>query len=393
VTVDAKRKICVLTGTRAEYGLLFWIMRELQRAEDVALQLVVTGTHLDPAFGNTVELIEADGFLPDARIPLGIAGDDNAAIGQAMGRALLGCVDAFKQLAPDILVLLGDRFEVLAAASAATALRVPIAHIHGGEITEGAMDEQFRHAVTKMAHLHFVAAAEYGKRVVQLGEAPERVFNVGALGIDNFVRLELPDRAALAKELGLDLSGQLFLITYHPATLGTKSAIEGLDELLAALDRYPRTKLIFTKANADAGGRAINDSLEMYAAGHPGRAMLVASLGQANYLGMLKAADLVIGNSSSGIIEAPAAGTPTVNIGTRQTGRLRARSIVDCAEDRDAIAQAIEQALSPAFRRAMTEEEPPYGRARDAARQVTEVLRRTPLEGIVIKKFHDVGFG
>jgi UDP-hydrolysing UDP-N-acetyl-D-glucosamine 2-epimerase len=386
----APRKICVMTGTRAEYGLLYWLMRELQAAPDVRLQVVVSAMHLAAEFGHTVSAIRADGFTIDAEVPCLASGDDAIAMGQSTARALDGFVNAFAGLAPDVLVLLGDRFEVLAAAIAATMHRIPIAHIHGGEITAGAMDDAFRHAVTKMAHLHFVAAPDYARRVVQLGETPDRVHVSGALGLENLVRLALPAPGELARHVDLDLAGGYFLVTYHPATLEAGDPVEGLNELLSALEHFPGKKLIITKANADAGGRRINRRLESFAAAAPVRAHLADSLGQANYLAALKGADAVIGNSSSGIIEAPAVDVPTVNIGTRQAGRLRARSIIDCEPRRDAIVTAIETAMSPEFRGGLAGGAPPYGRPASASGKIAVTLRQVDLRTLRIKRFYDI---
>ena len=385
-----KRKICIMTGTRAEYVLLRWLMQELLAAPDVQLQIVVSSMHLAPEFGDTIELIRADGFAIDAQVPCLTPGDDAHAMGQSMARALGGFVDAFPSLTPDMLVVLGDRFEVLAAATAATIYRIPIAHIHGGELTEGAMDDAFRHAVTKMAHLHFVAAQPYAERVIQLGETPDRVHLVGALGLENMVRLALPSPEDLARQVGLDLAGGYFLVTYHPATRETADPTQGVDELLAALQQFPAKKLIFTKANADAGGRAINQQIEAFVAANPQRAHLAGSLGQAAYIAALKGADTVIGNSSSGIIEAPAADVPTVNIGTRQAGRLRADSIIDCEPRREAIVAAIGKALSPAFRDRIKHGSLPYGRPGSVAGKIAPVLRQADLAALPGKKFHDL---
>lgn len=386
------RRICVMTGTRAEYGLLRFLMEELRERPGVALQTVAAAMHLVPEFGMTVEAIRADGFRVDAEVSCLVAGDGNVALGQSMGLAVLGFTDAFGRLAPDAVVILGDRFEALAAAAAATALCVPIAHIHGGERTEGAMDEAFRHAITKMSHLHFTAAEDYRRRVVQMGEAPETVFLVGALGLDNFRRIALPDRVAFRAEMadafGFDPGDVFALLTYHPATLGA-ATLDGLDALLAELDARPDLKLVMTKANADPGGQAINARLAEHAAEAPDRRLLVASLGQRRYLAAVTHAAVVVGNSSSGIIEAPAVDTPVVNLGSRQAGRLRAAAVIDCGETRAEIAAALDRALDPAFRAALSATEPPYGRPGDAARKVADVLAGADLPALLVKRFHD----
>ena len=385
------RRICIVTGTRAEYGLLYWLMQEIADAKDLTLQIVATAMHLEPAFGHTVDQIRNDGFTVDAEVPMDLAQDDAASIARATGRGVIGLADAFERLKPDVVVLLGDRFETLAAATAAALMRIPVAHIHGGEISEGAIDDAMRHAITKLSHLHFVAAEVFRGRVIQMGEAPERVFTVGAPGLDHLVRRGLPDRAAVAARVGHPLDRPLFLVTYHPATLGEADPAVDLEELLAALDRFTDAVIVFTKANADAGGRAINARLEAYVTANAGRAVLVASLGSEFYFAALKEAAVVIGNSSSGLIEAPAAGTPTVNIGIRQDGRPRSASVIDCVDQRDAIEAALRRALEPAMEQTLGSQTPAYGRAGNASRQIFERLRSTPLDGILVKRFHDAG--
>lgn len=393
MTSSQPRKICVMTGTRAEYGLMLWLMRELEADPAVKLQLVVSAMHLAPEFGRSVDQIRRDGFAIDAEVPCLVSGDDHVSLGQSMGLAHLGFVDAFARLSPDILVLLGDRFETLSAATAATALRIPLAHIHGGETSEGAMDEYFRHAVTKMSHLHFVAAPAYARRVVQMGESPDRVFTVGALGLENFARLELPDVAALSKDLGFDLAGRYVLLTYHPATLADQSPMMALEEVLAALDQFPELKVLATKANADPGGRAINARLGAYTQANAARVHLVDSLGQVRYLAAMRGAAAVVGNSSSGIIEAPAIDVPTVNIGSRQDGRLKAAGIVDCPEERGAIVGALQRAFAPGFKPAMSSDSPPYGRPGPVAEKMVSILRGVELASLLRKSFFDLEMG
>ncbi|MBX9845850.1 MAG: UDP-N-acetylglucosamine 2-epimerase (hydrolyzing) [Xanthobacteraceae bacterium] len=387
------RRICIVTGTRAEYGLFYWLMQAIGSDPALQLQVIATAMHLEDVFGHTVDQIRQDGFTVDAEVPMRLTSDEPAEIARSTGIAVGGLAAALKQLKPDVVVLLGDRFETLAAASAAALMRVPVAHIHGGEISEGAIDDAFRHAITKLSHLHFVAAEPFRQRVIQMGEAPERVFTVGAPGLDNFARLDLPGRAELAKRVGLDLDKPLFLITYHPATLDDDDPLPMVAELLAALDRFPEAALVFTKANADPGGRVINESLRAYAEKHAGRAVLIAALGLRFYLSALKQADVVIGNSSSGLIEAPAAGTPTVNLGIRQKGRPQAASVIDSAEQRDAIEAAIRRALDPDMNAVIAADNPPYGRAGNAAKAIVERLRDVDLNGILRKRFHDLPAG
>ncbi len=375
------RKVCVVTGGRAEYGLLYWLLREIEADPGLELQLVATGMHLAERFGMTVRVIEDDGFAIAARVEMLEDGDAPLDIARSMGRGVAGMAEAFVRLAPDIVVVLGDRFEILAAATAATVLGVPLAHIHGGEITEGAIDDAMRHAITKMSHLHFTAAEPYRRRVIRMGEAPQRVFNVGAIGLDNIERLELVERPALDKELDFDLGEGFFVVTYHPQTLGNP---RGVGELLAALDAFPGHRLLFTGVNADPGNRAITRAIADYVAKHPERARRFVSLGQLRYLSALKHCQVVIGNSSSGLIEAPALGVPTVNIGDRQKGRLRAASVIDCPDRRGDIRAAIERALSRGVQDAAT----PFGRGGVSGR-IVEVLRTADLDGISIKRFAD----
>jgi UDP-hydrolysing UDP-N-acetyl-D-glucosamine 2-epimerase len=385
----SNRKICVVTGTRAEYGLLFWLMKDIQADPDLDLQLAVTGTHLSAKFGNTVTVIEDDGFSIDERIDIEPGDDTPVGVTRSLGLGVIGFGAAFESLTPDIVVVLGDRYEILAAAEAAMLARIPIAHIHGGEATEGVVDEAIRHAVSKMAHLHFVAADPYRDRVVQLGESPERIFNVGAPGIDNIVKLDLPSISDLEKDIGLDLGGEYFLVTYHPVTLSDEDPGDAVGELLSALDQFPYHPVIITGVNADPGFERISGMLSEYAAGWDGRVSLHSSLGQRRYLGAMKHAAVVIGNSSSGILEAPAMKVPTVNLGDRQRGRIRTPSIIDCAERSEAIIKAIEQALSEEFRATVKTASCPYGEG-GASERIKSHLKTADLSGLLMKRFHDI---
>lgn len=383
------RKICVVTGTRAEYGLLYWLMRELADDPRAELQVVATGMHLLPEFGNTYRVIEADGFAIDARVEMLLSSDTPVGVAKSMGLGTIGFADAFDRLKPELVVVLGDRFEVLAAAQAAMVARIPLAHIAGGEATEGLIDEAVRHAVTKMAHLHFVAAEPYHRRVIQLGEQPDRVFNVGATCLDNIERLALLDREAVEKELGLALQSPIFLVTYHPVTLAAEPVC-ALRGLLAALDAFPQARVVMTKSNADTGGHEINRIVEDYASRNRGRAILTTSLGQRLYLSVMRHANVVVGNSSSGLLEAPPMGVPSVNIGERQRGRLRAPSVIDCPEQPAAIIGALRRALTPEFRERANRRKTPFGRG-GAAKTMREILLTFPLDGILVKTFHDLG--
>ncbi len=387
--MTAPRKICVVTGTRAEYGLLYWLMREIEQDPSMDLQLIVTGAHLDPRFGNTVDVIERDGFTIDARVRLDLSDDTPAGISNATGQALAGIGNALAELEPDLLVLLGDRYEILAAAVAAALHRVPIAHLHGGEVTEGAIDDAMRHAVTKLASLHFAAAEPYRQRIIQMGEAPETAFTVGAPGLDHLTRTTLLDAEAIRETLDIAADAQYFLITVHPATLGDGDPAAEIDALLEALDGFAGYTAVFTGVNADSGSDAVTRRIGDYVARQPQTARLFQSLGQQRYLSAMKQAAAVVGNSSSGIIEAPALGVPTVNIGPRQDGRLRAASVIDCVADADAVGKALGRALDPAFRDACAHGEKPYGLP-GASAKIAEVLRRTDPGVLQRKSFHDM---
>jgi GDP/UDP-N,N'-diacetylbacillosamine 2-epimerase (hydrolysing) len=388
----ARRRICVVTGSRADFGLLRWLMHEIADDGRLELQVIATGMHLDPRFGATAAAITDAGFTIDRRVPMLQPGDDAVAVTKSTGLGVIGMADALADLRPDLLVLLGDRFEIFAAAQAALFARIPIAHIHGGESTTGALDDSMRHAITKLSHLHFVAAPAYRDRVVQLGEAPARVFTVGAIGNDNFTRLRLMDRPTLQRSLGWDLgdaqANPLFLITYHPATLGQVTPARATAALLTALDHFPDATMIFSGVNADPGHAAITPLVEAFVRRHA-RARVIPSLGQERYLSAMRAAAVVIGNSSSGLLEAPTARTATVNIGPRQDGRLRASSVIDCTEDATAIRRAITRALSPAFQRHLRKAQSPTA-GKNVSRRIKTVLARVRLEGLVNKTFHDL---
>jgi len=384
-----ERKICVVTGSRAEYGLLYWLMKEIQDDSALQLQVIATGMHLSPEFGLTYKAIEADGFSIDARVEMLLSSDTPVGITKSMGLGVIGFADALDRLRPDILVLLGDRFEILAAAQASMVARIPIAHISGGEITEGAIDDSIRHAITKMAHFHFVATESYRSRVIQLGEHPDRVINCGDPGLDNIKRLTLLSRLELGQQLGFSLDTPYFLVTYHPATLGDVDPAAAMEKLCAALDHFSHMKIIMTKPNADVGGRALAKMVDAYAAKHPDRIYASTSLGQIRYLSAMKYCDAVIGNSSSGIVEAPAMYKPTVNLGTRQDGRLKAASIIDCCEQTQAIIDATDLALSPDFGCKVAKTKSLYGES-DASAHMKKFLKDADYATCRQKRFYDL---
>lgn len=386
------RKIAILTGTRADFGLLRPLCLAINADPETELALIVTGMHLAPEFGLTVSEIENEGFAIAERVDMLLASDGAQAITKSMGLGMIGYADALARVAPDVLVVLGDRFETFAAAAAAMAASIPIAHIHGGEITEGALDDQMRHAITKMANVHFPTTEIYRRRIVQMGEPPETVFSVGAPALDTIRGFEAMDRGALSADLGLDLDGDgpLFLVTFHPVTTEPGASVVQCRSVLDALDRFRDARIVMTYPNADAEGRALIGTITDWAQAKSETVALVQSLGQKRYLSVMSMADVVIGNSSSGIIEAPQFAVPTVNIGSRQNGRIMAPSVVSCPPMADDIAQAIDTALSPALQATLKDMENPYGDGTSAA-QTLAVLKTADLKvGRVRKVFCDI---
>lgn len=382
------RKICVVTGTRAEYGLLRWVMQGIKDDSDLTLQIIATGMHLSPEFGMTYRDIENDGFQIDYKVEMLTSSDTSVGIAKSMGLGLIGFADALSQLKPDMIVLLGDRFEMFAAASAALVARLPIAHLHGGETTEGAFDEALRHSITKMAHFHFVAAEEYRKRVIQLGEQPERVFMVGGLGVDNIKRLQLLNRAELEESLDFKLGRKNLLITFHPVTLETATAEAQMSELLAALELLEDTHLIFTMPNADTDGRKLISMVNAFVAQHP-NARAYSSLGQLRYLSCIAHFDGVVGNSSSGLAEVPSFKKSTINIGDRQRGRLQAASVIQCDPSRQSISEGIKTLYSSGYQMSLSKVINPYGDG-GASEKILDVIKHVPLESLMKKSFYDI---
>lgn len=388
-----KRKICVITGSRAEYGLLYWVMREIESTEDLELQLVVTGMHLESEFGLTYQQIEDDGFQITKKVQMFLSSDSPSGIAKSMGLGITGFGETYEILKPDIVLMLGDRFELLAAASAALIAALPIAHIHGGEVTEGAFDEAIRHSITKMSHLHFTSTDSYRRRVIQLGENPDRVFNMGAPGLDNVERLNFLNQKALEESIGMILGPRSLMVTWHPVTLEPGETEKGFQALLDVLNRMEGVQVLFTKSNADTGGRVTNQMIDNYVLEHPGTSVAHTNLGQLVYLSAMKYVDGVVGNSSSGIIEAPSFETATLNIGNRQRGRVRANSIIDCDPNVTSITSGLLKLFDVKFQSSLKNVINPHG-AGNVAGNIVRVLRRHSLTDIVKKSFYDVpGFG
>lgn len=386
-----KRKICVVTGSRAEYGLLYWLMKGIQKTASLELQILVTGMHLSPEFGLTYREIENDGFKINKKVEMILSADTPVAIAKSTGLGMISMADSLVELHPDIMVVLGDRYEILSASMAATFLRIPIAHFHGGEATEGLIDEPIRHSITKMAHLHFVAAKDYKKRVIQLGENPAQVYLVGGLGVDCIKNLFLLKRDELEKQLGFHFGKRNLLITFHPVTLEAASAGNQFLQLLEALNSFPELNLLFSKPNADTEGRVIIDLIDEYVSQNQARAKAFHSLGQVRYLSALQFVDAVIGNSSSGLLEVPTFRKGTINIGDRQRGRLRAVSIIDCSPKKESIQKAIQKIYSPEFQELLKTVKNPYGDG-GASEMALKILDTVSLDGILKKKFHDVQY-
>ncbi|KAB0668529.1 UDP-N-acetylglucosamine 2-epimerase (hydrolyzing) [Oryzomonas sagensis] len=387
-----KRKICVVTTSRADYGLLCWLMKEIEDDPDLSLSVIATGMHLAAAFGMTADVIEKDGFRIDKRIEMLLSSDSESGIVKSMGVAMISFADALKEIGPDIVVLLGDRFEIVPIALAAVVFRIPLAHIHGGETSQGAIDEVFRHSLTKMASIHFPATETYRTRILQMGENPDVTFNFGAPGLDALYRLPLLNRNELETALRFKLEGIVAIVTYHPVTTEQGTAREQIDNLLAAIEASG-IKAVFTKANADTGGSVINARVEEFCRANPHRFKLFDSLGQLKYLSCLKNLDLMLGNSSSGLIEAPSFGLPVVNIGERQRGRMRAANVIDADTSTESIGEGIGRALSHDFRAGLETMGNPYDRFRDGktSLRIKEKLKTIELsEDLIRKEFRDL---
>lgn len=383
------RKICVITGTRAEYGLLYWTMNALQVDDEVNLSICVTGMHLSPEFGLTYKKIHEDGFIIHEKVETLLSSDTTIGISKSIGLGIISFSEVFERLNPDLVLVLGDRYEIFAACAAAMISKIPIAHCHGGEATEGLIDEAIRHSITKMSQIHFTSTEEYKNRVIQLGEQPKNVFNVGALGIENINKLKLLTKPEFEDSIKFKLNKFNFLVTFHPVTLDNLSAEEQFKQLLIALDKFQDTNIIFTKPNSDTDGRVIIQLIDDYVKNNPHKAIAFSSLGQLRYLSAIQFMDVVVGNSSSGIIEVPSFKKATINIGDRQQGRVKATSVIDCETDNNDIEKAIKKSLSVEFKEELKSSKNPYG-DKNSSIEIVEVLKSIDLNGIIKKQFYNL---
>tara|TARA_R110002095_G_scaffold103660_2_gene90863 strand:+ start:2123 stop:3289 length:1167 start_codon:yes stop_codon:yes gene_type:complete len=385
-----KKTVCLVTGSRAEYGLLRPLIDSLISEGSFTLQLLVTGSHLSPEFGLTYQEIEADGYSIDEKVEVVMSSDSPVGICKSMGLGLISFSEAFARLQPDLIIVLGDRYEIFSAVSAAHISRIPVAHLHGGEVTEGAFDDALRHSITKMSHFHFTSTEAYRKRVIQLGEHPNRVFNVGAIGLDNLTRLKLMSREEFETSIGMKLNRRNLMCTFHPVTLEKNTSVQQVQSLLNVLEQQEETNIIFTKTNADTDGRIINQLIDEFTRKDENRFKSFVSLGQLRYLSAMQYVDAVIGNSSSGIIEAPAFGIGTINIGNRQTGRIKSELVIDCEPTETAIASALKTLYSPEFQKLRKQAGNPYGEGQTAPR-IVSILRECSNGQTTQKQFHDLG--
>ena len=385
------KKICVFTGTRAEYGLLKPLIYEIKKVKNFNLQLIVSGSHLSHEFGFTYKEIENDGFKIDKKIEILLSSDTAIGVSKAMGLGLISYAEAINELKPDLMVILGDRFEAFSMASACLISKIPVAHLHGGELTEGAFDDSLRHAITKMSHLHLVSTDEYRNRVIQLGEVPEHVFNVGAIGIDNIKQMKLLSKTEFERSINFKLNKKNIMVTFHPVTLEKQDMEKQVEILLKVIDELKDTGIIFTKPNADTGGRKIIKMIDEYVSKNSDKAVSFFSLGQLKYLSALKYVDAVVGNSSSGIIEAPSFKIGTINIGDRQNGRIRAESVIDCKCGFEPIKKAFIKLYSKEFQRDLKKVKNPYGDG-NSAKKIIEIIKKTNFSFMLQKKFHDIKF-
>ena len=386
------RKICVVTATRAEYGLLKCLLEDIQNDSVLELQLISTGSHLSPEFGLTNQQILDDGFVVNKTVEILLSSDTPVGVSKSMGLAQISFSEAFDELKPDIVVVLGDRYELIPIVSAANIARIPVAHLSGGELTEGAIDELIRHAITKLSQLHFTAMDEYSTRVIQMGEQPERVFTVGEVGLDNLLRMQLMSKDEFENSISCKLKERNLLFTYHPETTQDIAEVErDFREILSALDTLEHTLVIFTKANADVGGRLINKMIDKYVAENTEKAIAFTSLGQLRYLSALQYMDAVVGNSSSGIVEAPSFKLATINIGNRQKGRVRANSTIDVSVNKADLTSALAEIYTPEFMASLKHIVNPYGRG-NSSEKVVQTLKTVELSSLKTKQFYDVKY-
>lgn len=384
-----KRKICIITGSRAEYGLLKPLIEEIKNDSAFKLQLLATGMHLSPEFGLTYQEIEKDGFRIDEKVEILLSSDTPIGVSKSMGLAMISFAEVYARLKPDLILGLGDRFELFSAVASALVSRIPVAQLSAGDITEGTFDDSFRHCITKMSQLHFTTTEEYRQRVIQMGEAPRRVFNVGALALDNIRNLSFLSKKSLEQELNFKFNKHNLLVTFHPLTLERNTARDDFQNLLDVLDELKDTNIIFTKANADTGGRIINKMIDDYTAKRENKCVEFISLGQLKYLSAMRFVDAVVGNSSSGIEEAPSLKIGTINIGNRQNGRIKVRSIIDCSPTKTGIRNAFIKLYSKNFKKILKSIENPYGDG-NTAKRIKDILKRENLEQILMKKFYDL---
>jgi len=386
----SKRKICIVTGSRAEYGLLYWLIKEVKADQDLELQLIATGMHLSSKFGMTHKVIEED-FNINKKIDMRLSSDTSVGISKSMGIAQTSFSKAYNELNPDIVVVLGDRYEIFSAVSAAMIGKIPIAHIHGGEITEGSWDDCIRHCISKMAHLHFVATEEYKNRVIQLGEDPSRVFNTGGMGIENIKKLQLLNKNEFEKSINFKLNKKNILITFHPVTLENNTSKEQFQELLNAINELEDTNIIFTKTNSDLNGKIINQMIDQHTNKYPKKSIGFTSLGQLRYLSALQYVDAVVGNSSSGLLETPSFKIGTINIGERQRGRIRAKSVIDCLPAKKDIQKSFKKLYSKNFQELLNNVNNPYDNG-SSSKKIVKVLKNFKLKNILKKSFYNIEF-
>lgn len=383
-----KRKVCVVTGTRADYGLLYWLIKEVKVDPNLELQIIATGMHLSPEFGLTYKEIEKD-FKIDKKIEMLLSSDTAVGISKSIGIAQISFAEAYQDLAPDIIVVLGDRYEILSAVIAGMVSRIPIAHLHGGESSEGNIDESIRHCITKMSQLHFTATEVYKNKVIQLGEKPKRVYNVGGLGIENIKKLTLLNKKEFEKSLNFKLNKRNIIVTFHPVTLEKNTSKSQFQELLDAVDNLENTNIIFTKANSDNDGRVINNMIDQYVKKNIHKSIEFTSLGQLRYLSALKHVDAIVGNSSSGLTEAPSFKIGTINIGDRQKGRIKSDTVIDCLPKKASIKTAFSYLYSNKFQLILKKSKNLYDNG-CASKKIVKVLKKIELNNILKKNFFDI---